>query len=296
MRGVLARLRRAAAAALLGLSALAGPSAAQTVDCARAAASVERAVCSYPGLTAMDESLAALYARLQRQGRDPRLQDEQEAWRRERDACLDRACLYEVYERRLQALQEAAVGLQAVEEASSAQPPAEPEAVAAPELEAHAAAPPQPLDPPAGEPAAETTAAEPEPALVAEAPAVGEEKGGLGAAIAVALLMAGICFSALGATRVHDRYGYRTFMNPWNLLYVPIFGLGLAGFSDDLSDAARAVIWLTAAGLLALRVRQNIAATDPRTGIVISLCQGFVAAIVLVLVVMSSGSRRRARR
>ena len=72
---------------------VAGPARAASFDCARAASPAERALCSDPGLSALDAQLGAAYAR--RVARDPALRQLQRGWLKARDVGCggDRGCL-----------------------------------------------------------------------------------------------------------------------------------------------------------------------------------------------------------
>ncbi len=98
MRRALARLLIASAAALVWV----GPVPAAGVDCGRASAVVERAICANPGLSALDARLAAQWDALASEDRD---EAEQRRWlRRVRDACRTDACLVDAYRRRIEVL------------------------------------------------------------------------------------------------------------------------------------------------------------------------------------------------
>jgi len=95
--------------AALGLaaSAIAGPAAAASFDCAKAASATEKAICADPALSRLDEQVAEAFKAAQGHwaAGDWRifLRNEQRSWLRDRDAnCKgDRACLKRDYELRL---------------------------------------------------------------------------------------------------------------------------------------------------------------------------------------------------
>ncbi len=99
-----------AALALAVPALLAAPAAAQSFDCAKAQAPVDRAICAAPQLRRLDESLAAAYAAAL--ARDPAgsdaIRQAQRAWLRARADCVKEtaaaACLAHAYAGRIAAL------------------------------------------------------------------------------------------------------------------------------------------------------------------------------------------------
>lgn len=97
-----------ASIALFGLGlALAGPASAASFDCAKAGTATEKAICKDPGLSKLDEQVAAAFKSAQ--GLWPAgnwsvyLRTEQRGWLKDRDAICkgDVACLKQDYQRRL---------------------------------------------------------------------------------------------------------------------------------------------------------------------------------------------------
>ncbi len=78
---------------------------AASFDCRKARSTSERLVCADPALSAMDDRLGALAAAGKKRAASPRAFQRQldQAWLA-RQACQDRACVEQWYERRLQAL------------------------------------------------------------------------------------------------------------------------------------------------------------------------------------------------
>ncbi|MCF3935063.1 hypothetical protein L1787_16815 [Acuticoccus sp. M5D2P5] len=111
-------ITRTAATAIgaLALLALAGPAAAQSFDCAKAAAADEHAVCQSGALSALDDEMAALYDDIESHalmGVSGETRDSQEAFLEHRAACgADDACLTKLYRDRIAELTriKAAVG------------------------------------------------------------------------------------------------------------------------------------------------------------------------------------------
>lgn len=87
---------------------LCGPAHAASFNCHLAEHADERAICADPYLSEQDVRLATTYRLLQQQllmGGRGALQDEQQAWLRQRRQCgADRVCLQQQYTLRQQAL------------------------------------------------------------------------------------------------------------------------------------------------------------------------------------------------
>lgn len=100
--------------ALPALLALAScHSQAASFDCARASTAVQRTICANPGLSRLDEELAAAFATLLGNVANPAaLRERQREWLKERDACPDDACLERLYTRRVAGLR---AGTQSIE-------------------------------------------------------------------------------------------------------------------------------------------------------------------------------------
>jgi glucose/arabinose dehydrogenase len=114
--------RRASLSALIALLGLTGAGAgAASFDCKRARGQVETAICADAGLSALDEQLAAAYARALQAS--PGEKAAQLAWLRTRNACADAACLRQAYGARIAELQARPAG------AAAAAPPASPGSV-----------------------------------------------------------------------------------------------------------------------------------------------------------------------
>lgn len=71
-------------------------------NCGRARTQVERFICADPKLGLMDQQMASLYA--DRRRAEPGSGDEQLAWIAGRNQCKDTACLYNVYQTRIDEL------------------------------------------------------------------------------------------------------------------------------------------------------------------------------------------------
>lgn len=105
--------------AVLLLCGLAATGVAQaqsppSLDCTRALAPVERALCATPRLARLDARLGRDYSRAVAAlapGERDCLEADQRAWRTQRDACDSDACLEQAYLRRLQALRGLLPGL-----------------------------------------------------------------------------------------------------------------------------------------------------------------------------------------
>jgi uncharacterized protein len=82
------------------------PSAeAATFDCNKASTFVEKAICSNPRLTSMDDQLGRLYKdALAASSNSVALKAEQRAWLSSRDQCKDSDCIIKAYEDRISAL------------------------------------------------------------------------------------------------------------------------------------------------------------------------------------------------
>lgn len=101
------------APALLGLAAACigavlfwgGAARAASFDCAKAAGRIERMICDDPDLNSFDAQLEGAYrGALDRSARPEAVKDRQLAWLKQRDACLDVACLSAAYQRQIGAL------------------------------------------------------------------------------------------------------------------------------------------------------------------------------------------------
>jgi uncharacterized protein len=107
MRRRLASAALIAALALPGAAALvaAGPAAAASYNCARAATPTERAICKTLSLNDRDVRMAQLYdivRHLVPMGTRGAIMDRQAVWIRERNRCAaDVACLARSYDRRI---------------------------------------------------------------------------------------------------------------------------------------------------------------------------------------------------
>jgi len=85
---------------LFGLLAL--PVQAASFDCAKALSKVEHMICDNPGLSGLDDRLAALYkAALQNKAGAGDINNTQKQWLNERNTCGDVSCLDALYLRRL---------------------------------------------------------------------------------------------------------------------------------------------------------------------------------------------------
>lgn len=74
-------------------------SQAASFDCAKAATKVEKLICSTPSLSKLDSDLAEIYKDAIR--KDASLRQEQLGWMKERNKCIDAACLESSYKDRL---------------------------------------------------------------------------------------------------------------------------------------------------------------------------------------------------
>ncbi len=108
--------RRIVLAALLAFALpFAAPAAAQSFDCAKAAAADEKAICTDPALGNLDSRMATLWWVMGQaplmMGARGALRDEQQAFLKARAACgAGTACLTKAYEARIAALEAAVKG------------------------------------------------------------------------------------------------------------------------------------------------------------------------------------------
>lgn len=86
---------------------LSGSSSAANFDCAKAATSSEKLICSDGSLSAADDRLAKAYRMAMKTSRNKQaLKHEQQNWiQKERDVCQDAACMLKAYESRIAALE-----------------------------------------------------------------------------------------------------------------------------------------------------------------------------------------------
>jgi uncharacterized protein len=76
---------------------------AASFDCAKASTKVEHIICDSPEITKLDEELAQNYkAALQGQLKADAIRQAQKLWVKERNRCVDAACVKEAYEARIQ--------------------------------------------------------------------------------------------------------------------------------------------------------------------------------------------------
>lgn len=107
--------------------------------------------------------------------------------------------------------------------------------------------------------------------------------------------LVGLGLLALGinmiARRTQEKYGYRVFLNWWNVLYVPIPILLIAGAvmaHGNTGDGVFLALAIPAAALLVWRVGVNIGKTSLVTGLLISIIQLLCFVIVVVAVLLRS--------
>lgn len=90
---------------MLMLALLSGSVAAASFDCNKAKAAAERLICTDADLSRRDDEMAAEYARVVATALDKTgLQRVQRVWLAERNACVDRVCVADQYERQSAAL------------------------------------------------------------------------------------------------------------------------------------------------------------------------------------------------
>jgi uncharacterized protein YecT (DUF1311 family) len=286
---------------------------AQGSDCAALGTSAELAVCESPGLRALDDGVASAYADLLKADPAGAARMDQRAWLRARDACPDQDCLFAVYDARLNELQREVVAARRAGSVAD-----EPKIVSpAPLAEAEPAGPPlSEAEPPPTEPVetgpALTEASREQGGFPEGSPALGVDpagatpagasnqssgntSGGLGQTIFFAVFFALSALSVFVSIKVRERYDYVVFMNAWNLLYIPVIALPLVALSDGIEPPTKALFLATSGALYAFRAWQNVRNTDIFTGLLISVCQSFVALLVLALYVLSSGSKKSRR-
>jgi uncharacterized protein len=104
---MLKSIAAAALSAALITSLDAGSASAASFNCRTAALPAERAVCTGPYLSRLDDDLAYWYGKAKLRaryfGQMSWLRSEQRAWLRERNACgWNRACLRSAYEERIE--------------------------------------------------------------------------------------------------------------------------------------------------------------------------------------------------
>ncbi len=87
---------------LVGFAALSSFSQAASFDCAKAAAPIEKLICSDEATSKLDADLAAVYkAAMQKTDKSDDLKLQQRAWLKEkRNLCKDAACIVQVYQAR----------------------------------------------------------------------------------------------------------------------------------------------------------------------------------------------------
>ena len=94
-------MKRTTLIALAGL-ALAGNAHAASFDCTKAQSKVEHLVCDNPELSKLDDDLNAAYSNvLKNDGSATSIRTEQKKWLKERNACLDAACLSSSYSQQI---------------------------------------------------------------------------------------------------------------------------------------------------------------------------------------------------
>jgi uncharacterized protein len=78
---------------------------AVSFDCSKASTSVEKLICSNPVLGKLDDVMSQNYNSMSAanigEGAKKELRATQKSWLKERNSCLDRACLEQLYRKRL---------------------------------------------------------------------------------------------------------------------------------------------------------------------------------------------------
>lgn len=105
-KGIVASIRISSLVPFAILLALPPPSHAASFDCTKAATSIEKAICSDPVLSRLDDQLADAYRVAQKRAESRiALRNTQSAWLvSRRGACRDAVCLREAYQARIEAL------------------------------------------------------------------------------------------------------------------------------------------------------------------------------------------------
>ena len=279
---------------------------AEGPDCSAPAGVAEQAICASPGLGALDADVSSAYADLL--GADPEAASrmDQRGWLRARDACPDQDCLFTVHDARLNEVQRELANIRAAqaEQPGAASPTELPTAYeAAPadgvSIESVATAPalleePSPSQSAAAPPVA--SASDAGAGAPPSAPAQASDgSGGVGQTIFFAIFLALSTLSVFVSIKARERYDYPVFMNAWNLVYAPVILLPLAALADGVEEPTKLLFLGTAVALYGFRVWQNMRNTDVLTGLIISICQSFVAVLVLLLYILSSSSKKTRR-
>ncbi|MBX7135387.1 MAG: hypothetical protein K1X67_22180 [Fimbriimonadaceae bacterium] len=286
--------------ALLVLMALSGPASAASFDCSQARTEAEHAVCSDDELSVLDEKMAALVRKLATESSNPaELRNSQIEWARSAEQCGgDVECLKASYVRRIQQLLpiESPSGseqstLPPLEAASDATATGQLPDIApledAPIQESVRGAPATPNRTDTAAATSETINSGQSPSLFRTATAAGLFLGLIGVVLA----------SILGTKAVADhtsrKYGWPLILNWWNALY--IVGFFAIGFCAFLGPGGFQVGLMVAGVLWLVMLVVNISKTSLITGIVMTLIQPFVAALLWVLFGLArskAGARR----